>query len=670
MNIEEARKKVQITKEERNAVARYIEYSHTQMNSIIDFDVVQYIKASRKGWLLEGMDNMSSKSSEEIGNNILAIIEDFTNIYSAMVKNMYENPGPTSLMRGTSDSEARKLRDGTTYDRLISTTTNKNTAMSFGDAHEPAHLRIIAGDAIPFIDVTSFVGEENLNRDEEEYILAPFTKVKSANFRSRYNGYTYYDVELEKPEMRQFEDGEKDKFSDIIKSDFVRILQIGRELESLEDEYEIISRRMQNSRDREDRQYMSERRREIFSKIGNLQSQVSDFSTVIKNYIQGRCAEKEQEYLQAYEICVVEDRKIRDEENRIAEEQRRQAGIKDFSNRAQKFSEDSTKLPGVLYEQYAKLTQEAKKYSDFSKSLGISYNLPIDTTTIEQNLSVVSNNVIEMKRRMNAINVDDKTSIADVEAALTTVIEYNEMIAQAYRNGVRLSETIIDYGNEALDSTKKGIDEKAQELLKNIKLRLLERKKQDIQKRQISFFGRLRGLDKLKAAELEGIRLEMQLLKSGTVNPKTSYSIRDTLSDVRAFSLSELGGQNTEELQEFEGKIKQFFGVDDAVIQDLAIRKLNSHPMIISERRKKERTSEKIAKANKRNENLKIDISRAQYNSQNNSNSIYRYNENNPRRRFQTIISDVAKIMQLPDAQGDEIRVKENTQISTDSYVK
>ena len=662
MDIQEARKKAQITDEERAAVANYIEYGHTQKNSLAGFNVLDYLQASRRGWHLSGVERNNNKISEEISSEIFSTIEDSANIYSAMVKYMYEKPLPTKLMRGTSVKEASSLRVGETYDKLVSTTTDKNTAMSFGDAYNPAFLRINAGDGIPFISVSDFVGEENLKRDEQEYILAPFLKIKSARFTSNWNGYKYYDIELEKPQLRQFGDGEKERFASIIKSNFLPIIELGKEYQRLEDEYEIIAQRMQSTRDRDDLKYMAEKRQQIYNRISEIKPRMDEFSAVMKDYIQGLCVEKEQEYIEAYEACRAEDRRIREEE-------RRKAGIVDFKKRKETFHSSSQEIPISLYDQYQKLRDEEKKYADFARKLGIPFELSIDRNSIEQSLVTISNNIMEMRKRLGEVTVEDKTAIPEIELALNTVSEYNEILRNSSRSTTELAYITEEYSKEAFLSAKKSTDEKGQAILRDVKLRLLDAKKREIQDRKISFWGKMRGLDKLKSAELEGINLEIQLLKNMPIQQKESYSIRDTLADMRVFSINELSGEMTPELRSFEAAVRGFFAVDERAIETLVASKLNAHPLVVEPQKKRESTSSKIARVVSKNEELRDGIYGAQYSTYN-SQSISRYNTHNSRTRFLQTISDITKITTLPDEQGNEVRRKTSVPSRDNSYIK
>jgi hypothetical protein len=160
--------------------------------------------------------------------------------------------------------------------------------------------------------------------------------------------------------------------------------------------------------------------------------------------------------------------------------------------------------------------------------------------------------------------------------------------------------SINKYAEEALNDTKKGVDERIQNEIKNTKLKLLAIKKQEVMNRKISWFGKLRGLDKLKNLDLENINLEEQILMNTNLQVKENYSIQDSLADMRAFSIQELNGQNTQGMQDIINSVKQVFKINDFEIDNRAKMKLNSVPMVINEQNKKVKTSEKIANANNR----------------------------------------------------------------------
>ena len=179
LDLEEAKIKSRISEEEENAVKRYINFGHTQMNSLASFDILKYLESSDKGWYLLGaqssMPGEKEKTEEELGNEILKSIEDFSNVYSVMLKYSNGIKQPQYLYRGTSNTEIHNLSSGDTYNKIISTTTDSFVAKRFVEYGNASLLRIKTSGDIPFLDIDDFVGNENIDREENEIILAPYS---------------------------------------------------------------------------------------------------------------------------------------------------------------------------------------------------------------------------------------------------------------------------------------------------------------------------------------------------------------------------------------------------------------------------------------------------------------------------------------------------------------
>lgn len=366
MDLEEAKLKAKITPEERAAVERYINFYHASINAIIGFDVEQYIESSKR-WVLPGIN--SDKTKEEVGEEVLQSIEDAAKVFSVMVKTMYNTPAPYKLMRGTSDDEAKKLREGYEYDRIISTSTSETTAKSFGRYGNAAFLRIIPGNDIPFLNVEDFVGKENLDRDESEYILAPFSRIKSAKFRSDYNGFKYYDVEIEKPELRSFGEGEKENLESEIKEKFADIVQKGKLIKELKERHEWNYDRLHRTNNSEDKKYIWEDNERILEEIRQLSPEVEAFEAIMKKYVQGIFVERQKEFEIAYEINRKEEIRIIQEQEKLRQQESIKEKQKSFGEVKTKFHGIMDKAPNILTEQYHALKDEEMKYYNMAKIL-------------------------------------------------------------------------------------------------------------------------------------------------------------------------------------------------------------------------------------------------------------------------------------------------------------
>ena len=267
----------------------------------------------------------------------------------------------------------------------------------------------------------------------------------------------------------------------------------------------------------------------------------------------------------------------------------------------------------------------------------------VQNDRIEPNISIITQNIQKMKEKIEKLQ---ETSFTDSEndaiSAASAIQEFGGKAANMRVTENLLMDTVKYYSDSALFDTKKGLDEKVQTTIKETKLRLLARKKKELTERKISWFGRLRGLGKLRDIEMANIELEEQILKNSSIKEKSEYNVQDTLADMRAFSIRELDGQNTEEMEAIIHSVGAVFSVHSDVIEDRARRKLNAVPMVIVDPRKRIRTSEKIAKAERRNSELRAEFVDA-YNSYGMNSDFARYTNIIPLNKFYSLLDEAVK---------------------------
>ncbi len=651
MDLEEAKKKVKITPEERAAVEKYINMWHAEMNSIIGFQARQYVSAASEGWSLPGMDK---QIKGDAGEEVLSMIENAGMVYSAMLKSMYEYTPPYKLMRGTSNKEISRLSKGSVYNRMLSTSTDERTAKSFGRYGDAAFLRIIPGPDIPFINVDEFIGRENLNRYENEYILAPFTKVSSNTFRSDWNGFKYYDVKLDKPEMRAFEDGEKEKLSQEIKEKFTDVVEKGKRMLAIYDRLELCQERLRVISDKEERKYYSDMQKANYDEMFALSPEISDFEDKMNRYVQGIFEEREREVKEAHDIT-------KQEEERLAKEayEKRQKELIDESTK--QIKEDAPKVistfqraPDMLKNTYNSLKNEESRYSQMADILGVPFSLHIPGENIEENLEKLSKNVEDIKTRIDEITGTTFETSKSAMEAVSTLNNYQQKSETVKDNQNVSYNTVKQYSDEATFELKKGVDESVQRTILSTKYKLLQARRREVEGRKISFFGRIRGLGKLKDIELQNIDLEEKILRNTKIQSKSEYSVQDALADMKVFSIRELDGQNTEEMNQLSKRIRRVFGVHDNIIEMRAQEKMRSVPMVMTDIKKRVRTSEKIRRAEQRNSNLQAELADTQ-NSFGQNPGFGAYRRSEAIQNLERILDDTVKITMTQDDRPENI---------------
>ncbi len=609
MDLEEAKQKIEISEDERNAVGNYISSFHADMNTLIGFNMLDYFAAQKRGWKLPG-DGRDKRTSEEVGAEVLDWLDRATLVYSAMVKSSYRGTAPQALWRGTSVKEIEAVKRRGTYGKFLSTTITEDIAKKFTVPTEgDALLRIYRPPEVPFIDVSEFIGDEDyINQNEKEYVLAPFTKISSCTMRSNWNGYKYYDVGLEKPEMRAFEEGEKDTLREEIKAGFTEALKIGQEFAQVNDRLEWIYDKFSRTTSSEERQWLREERERMEQKYSELRSQVEGFEIKMEHYAQGIFVEKEREINQAYDIVRTEEARIRQEETERREQEaleRESQAVRTSASRLDGI--EST--PQIFYNTYESLKTEEARYRNVAQTLGIPFSMQLPTKSISDNLQAMEEHIKVIRERAQELSGQTYESTKSALKASCELGGYVVAFDDAKAQRDSLYRVTEDYEAEAMFEAKKGIDERIQDIIKRTKLQVIEMKKREVQERKISFWGRLRGLDKLQEAELRNLGLEEELVKKTPIVEKAEYSVHDSLAELRAFSRRELDGLATDEMMKFDASVRSFFSVDDSEISARAdMKNRNLLPAVIQPKKRRLSTAKKIARANEKTEALKAEL--------------------------------------------------------------
>ena len=645
MNLEEAKIKSKITPEERKAVEDYIEFYHTQMNILASFDVKKYLELSDKGVLMLGAKSTNKKSqesSEKLGENILNKMEDFSRVFSAMCKYSKFANCPRYLYRGTTNRTARKLKTSSTYDRLISTTTDPNIAKKFTEYGNAGFLKIHVGDSMPFIDVDDFIGKENTNREENEFILAPFSKIKKAEYSHKNREYTYYDIELEAPELRPFKEGEKEGFSERIKMGFSNIIKIGKEYRSLLDEHELNNQRIKIATNSADIYFLFDKNQEIFNQIKEKSRLLDEFSEIMSNYIQGLCFEKQKEFEEASRIVAEDDKRRLEEENAKRLEEKRQESVSKYNNMVLDITQGLSYIPDNIDFNYNDLKMKEETFSKICSTIGISFNSNVDAQTIEPYISIIQNNINRIKENASLNSIPEDSSIDFVNSSMKSLEELSHFQEQVNSILNGLGNSVQMYNEQAIFDIKKGIDQKIQNLIRSAKIELLQNQRKNVENRKISFFGKIMGKEKLKELELQNLDLQLDFEKTKPIIEKTKYSIHDSLADMLVFSQENMNGQMTSEMQELYYNVTMHFNVDKNNLYRSVDEKMQAKPLVLEKSRIS--ISEQISKLSSDNIFLKQGIQENIYNNSKSGLEKYNMSTNVGNNKFVETLAHLANI--------------------------
>ena len=288
MNLEEAERIIDISPEEIDSIKRYLGFSHTGINILSDFTPENYRYLDKSGWKLP-----------ETEDDIKKAITDFVNIYAAMYKESKKGIVSRNLIRGTSRKNIPN--EGKEVYQFLSTSTDENVAKRFSRYGDAALVRFSIGDNVPFLDVEKYRDENAAT--EKEVIISPFCKVSKTNFVGEYDGYAYYNINLEKTELEELsEEDLKSKMEEILQGFSQNILDMENCTE-LSDKYEILLEKLNGQiQDLEERKYISDKKDEIFTQYSDYKNKTDLFRKKLQSLLKGLCRQKELEIDKAHDL--------------------------------------------------------------------------------------------------------------------------------------------------------------------------------------------------------------------------------------------------------------------------------------------------------------------------------------------------------------------------------
>lgn len=601
MNIEEAKKKLKISEEEIAALEHYTGFEHTRINLLCNMDPEIIESLSKDGWLM-------IKDKEELEK----YIDRFTNIYSAMYKNSKNGYHPTRLVRGTGISDVERLRG--VANQYLSTTRSIEVAKTFTHVKDPAIVYLDMEDGVPAIDMDKYHSENA--RSEEEVLIAPFCRVVENKLYSKFDGYTFYNVKVAKPELKEKSQEDLESLQNKVINSFEDNLELIEEYKQLKDDIEIINERLQaatvTGADKEDIKYLEDelfKKREKFFEVTN---NVNDYKNSLRGLLEGKCRQREIEIDKAKEEIDKYNLKEQEETKKKVEEEIRQGQIGQTNDHITDTINNSKELGASLDAIYEDLLKTDEKSRIMAESLGIPYKSRSEIGDISKKIEGIKEILAQSENNANEqkLDVQDKDISKDIAIEKDSeVSKYSSSIIEAQR----LVQSIESYGEEFSDeeflNIKEEVYKKAMSLIKEAKTSKLNGLKEEIQNRKVGLFGRLLGKEKLRQAELKNIELKIEAENNKKPDLRfNDFSVRTTLAIVYN-AKEELGEENGHNLSDFYNKIKENFALESGKFDDEKIAQMAKElegknlPIAYDP---KEKTKVKIQRIQEENERLEM----------------------------------------------------------------
>ena len=529
MEVKDAYEKLNITPAEKASVERYLGFLSTRINSLLDMEPYKLASLEQKGWLLH-----------ETPQEIFEDVETFASLYAVMLKN--EGPVHSTLYRGTTDNECRTFSNKTK--KCVSTSFDETIAKSFCEYGNAALIRYKVSGNIPHID-TSYFRDEN-SKDEEEIILPPFAKIKRFDFTSKWDGYKFYDVRLEKGDLKEYDDKmfNKDSLRQYIEENFesfkryVDAVRYGKKDSTMfDDEYR---------------------------KAYKFKAAVEEYTTIV-------CREREIEIEKAKGIVDAENTRKEEEFRVRLEEEKTRAVVVGMADRLEgaelKKEEFFAKLGSI-----DSLVDTENRFVYYATRLKIPFSRRLEPRSLGKRINRIKDAVGRMVDKTKTVSIDRTGTVDDATLQFEPVRDDIEAV-----ESLGLDVSGIDYLPHIFEEKmhlqlKEKIDRRAFDVIKRLRI---QKHKIDLESipANPSLWSRLSGKARIQSLQKENLKYKIELERLSEYEPKRTYSIRDTLSDLYAEQMK-LGISNNE-ITDFVQAIQTVYSVGKEDVTRLTMEKVN-----------------------------------------------------------------------------------------------
>lgn len=546
MDINEARKTLQATEDEIKSAQHYFGFEHTSINMLSDLDPRAFCELNRQGWLLaENRDDLQRK------------LKIFVDMYSLMYKDSIGTNGTRGLVRGTSIERARSLVGSNK--QFLSTSRDESISKRFCEYGSPALVRISIGEGVPHLYSENY-RESGVN--EEEVIIAPFCKIKDNRLTSRWDGYEYYSVSIEKGELQEKSQEEIDSLTKQALDGYEQNITDMKEYTRLSDRIEFLREKLGRTTDREERMYISQELKQTETDFDAVWTRTTEYKRNLAGLLQGMCRGKEKEIDEAREIVEKDREQKRKELEEKKKEDERKGAITDLAQRITDSVQKTGKINESILEVYTQLVSKQEFCRGFARDFGVGLAGSVETQ-IGKDVTDVTELVRAVGEKLKQIQINENNTIEETKEQEEQYANRLGKIDASMEIADTLREVTEIYSVQAEDSIKRDIYLRMHSLMKNTRMSLLQQQSISIQNQKRGLFDALTGKAELRQLQLRNIDLKMQLISRTNPEPKSYYSVHDMLAEMYTFSQTELGGKYTPELGKLFTTIQEKFHEKD-----------------------------------------------------------------------------------------------------------
>lgn len=210
---------------------------------------------------------------------------------------------------------------------------------------------------------------------------------------------------------------------------------------------------------------------------------------------------------------------------------------------------------------YKELLEEEKKCNRFSQEEGIEFSSNV-AGLISHDLMDTRKAIQKTRATLQKVQLSEdvkQEQIAELEKQLELIFE---RIGASDKTASELSDVVRVYKTQSSDIIKRQLYEEAFEMINIARICKLESKRREIESEQVGILGRITGKNRLKRMRLDNIDLKLSLLKDAKPEKKNNYSMREILTDIYTFKVTEMENGETQALNAFFEELRSNFGTN------------------------------------------------------------------------------------------------------------
>lgn len=563
---------LKITNEEKEALQTYCGYEHKYINLLISGDIEAVSKFNDKG-NDKGIDVFSTKY-------FLRGMDTLNKIYSAMVKYSYDGNALGNVVRGTTLSEIDYInKNNGMCNKLLSTTTSELTAKQHGgskliigqDDKDKTNviLRIRPTDkSLMYIDVNSVLQEESKYEREEEFIIAPFSRLTDIKHVSSWDGYEYYSADIEGQKLEKVEN-QGDVFR-YISENIGDILEFVRLYKKNKDQYESFKDIMSYEKDEESIKLLEDKMDTALKDMKEIESKFNSFREKIIECAKGICYQTKERL----------EKEVKTEKMQLSKENSAQSR-QDLSNSLDTIRQ-SVEAIGIQSSKYERMAKE--------------FDIPWDTGISQENIAQLYNEIQEASEKFSDKLTDNLTpEEADkLQNRVSKITEWSNEIK------THLDNEYDD--NSCLKQIKQELNDKIDDLIKQSKIQKMDEEIKQLEEEKVGVIGRILGRKNKIELKKKQLILRRELLKIES-KPEQEPEQEDVNENEMLAKIlyyrKENNGELPNSLETILFQMKKTFEIDDKEVATIMAAKAEQTALIP--------VSEKMAQSkNQNNSTLKI----------------------------------------------------------------